>query len=186
MKHCVLLLVLGSVLVVHAQETTGFRGDMMGQLEYAQGQVMQLENAIPQAKMSWRPAPGVRSIGEAYLHIATGNYFLAKFMGAQVPAAMNFASPAEADKWERSITDKKEIAEQMKKSFDFLKETITAMTDESLEKKVDFFGQQMSVRSMWLTTLSHIHEHLGQSIAYARSNGIVPPWTAAQQTPEKK
>lgn len=188
MKRGVLLLVLVcAVLTIGwAQEPTGFLGDMLGQLEYVQGQVMQLEDAMPQSKMSWRPAKGVRSVSEVYLHIAFANYLLAKFAGIPLPEGLGVSSPSDADKWDKSTTNKKEIAERMKKSFNFLKDAIKAMPDADLEKQVTFFGQQMTVRGMLLTTLSHIHEHMGQSIAYARMNGIAPPWTAAQEAAMKE
>jgi uncharacterized damage-inducible protein DinB len=71
------------------------------------------------------------------------------------------------------------------KSFDFVKSSIGNMSDASMENMVEFFGQKMTVRSLLLVLLSHMHEHLGQSIAYARMEGVVPPWTAAQMAAEK-
>jgi len=59
------------------------------------------------------------------------------------------------------------------------------MSDASLEKPVDFFGNKMSTRSILMVLLSHMHEHLGQSIAYARTVGVVPPWTAARMAADK-
>jgi uncharacterized damage-inducible protein DinB len=59
------------------------------------------------------------------------------------------------------------------------------LSDASLDNMVDFFGQKMTVRSVLLALTGHMHEHFGQSIAYARMQGIVPPWTAAQMAAEK-
>ena len=95
------------------------------------------------------------------------------------------ASPEEATKWEKMTTNKKEIAEHLQKSFDFLKDAIKKTPEANLENPVTFFGQKTTVRGLMLTVLSHVHEHLGQSIAYARMVGVVPPWTAAQQAAEK-
>jgi len=168
-----------------AQETKGFRGDLLGQIEYGQKEIIDLENAIPEKKMTWRPNKEVRSISEVYSHIAFGNYLFGKFAGFTLPEGISITSPQDETKWEKMSTDKKVIHEQLVKSFDFIKKEIGSMSDASLETMVDFFGQKMTVRGVLLGGLSHMHEHLGQSIAYARMVGVVPPWTAAQMAAEK-
>jgi len=179
-----LLIVTGATLG-QAQEAKGFRSDLIGQFAYAQKQILDLENSIPDKKMTWRPNKEVRSISEVYSHIAFANYMLAKFAGVALPEGVTIASPADEKKWETASTDKKVISEQLVKSFDFVKTAVGNMSDGSLENMVDFFGQKMNVRSVLLVLLSHMHEHLGQSIAYARMVGVVPPWTAAQMAAEK-
>ncbi len=187
MKHCILavLLLCAVAISVGQDKPTGFRADLLGQMEYVQKQIMDLENAIPDKKMSWRPNKEVRSISEVYLHIAFANYLLPNIAGVTPPADAMWAS-GDGEKWEKSTTNKKDIADKLHKSFDFVKDAIKNMPDADLEKHVSFFGQDMTVRSVMLGELSHLHEHLGQSIAYARMNGVVPPWTAAQQAAEKK
>jgi uncharacterized damage-inducible protein DinB len=179
------LALIASVTIGRAQETKGFRSDLIGQLEYVQKQVLDLENAIPDAKMTWRPNKEVRSISEVYSHIAFGNYFIGKFAGIALPEGVIASSPADETKWEKMSTDKKVIHEQIVKSFAYAENAIKNMSDASLENMVDFFGNKMTVRSTLMVMLSHAHEHLGQSIAYARMNGIVPPWTAAQMAAQK-
>ena len=190
MKRCapalVVVMLLLSMVGVAQDKPTGFRADLLGQIEFVQKEIMDLENAIPDGKMDWRPNKDVRSISEVYLHIAFANYLLAKFAGIKPPAALNISSPSEATKWDKSTINKKEIADRLQKSFDFLKQPVSKMPDTELEKPVTFFGQETNVRGMLMTALSHMHEHLGQSIAYARMNNIVPPWTAAQQAAEAK
>ncbi len=187
MKQGILaVLFLCTVALGSAQEATGFRVDLLEQIEYVQKQIMDLENAIPDKNMAWRPAKGVRSISEVYMHIVLSNYLLAKFAGVELPADVKLPAFSEMGKTEAATTSKKEIADKLAKSFEFLKGSIKKMSDEDLEKPVTFFGQETNVRGMLLTTFAHHHEHLGQSIAYARMNGIVPPWTAAQQAAEKK
>ncbi|HXX63564.1 MAG TPA: DinB family protein [Bacteroidota bacterium] len=189
MKYSFRLLVVAALFVFSAahalaDEAKGFKADLIGQIEFAQKEVMDLENAIPDAKMSWRPNDQVRSVSEVYMHIAYANYLLLSFAGVTPPAGMS-ASPEEATKWEKMTTNKKEIAEHLQKSFDFLKDAIKKTPEANLENPVTFFGQKTTVRGLMLTVLSHVHEHLGQSIAYARMVGVVPPWTAAQQAAEK-
>jgi len=179
------LVLMATAAVGRAQEMKGFRADLIGQLEYVQKQILDLENAIPDAKMTWRPSKEVRSISEVYSHIAFGNYFVGKFAGFPLPEGVVAAAPADETKWEKMSTDKKVIREQIVKSFAHVENAIKTMSDASLENMVDFFGNKMTVRSVLLGLLSHTHEHLGQSIAYARMQGVVPPWTAAQMAAEK-
>jgi uncharacterized damage-inducible protein DinB len=164
-----------------ADEPKGFRADLLAQIAHVEKQILDLENAIPDEKMTWRPAEGVRSISEVYMHIAWGNYLLAQVAGFKLPDDITMPESGEMAKAEAATTNKKEIAGKLQRSFDFLKGAIGSMTDEELERPVTFFGQKTNVRGMLLITFAHHHEHLGQSIAYARMNGIVPPWTAAQQ-----
>jgi uncharacterized damage-inducible protein DinB len=190
MKRSLQVLALGLAMTsiamfARAEEMKGFRADLIGQLEYVQKQVLDLENAIPDAKFTWRPNKEVRSISEVYSHIAFGNYFIGKFAGIALPEGVIASSPADEAKWEKMSTDKKVIREQIVKSFAHAENAIKNMSDASLENMVDFFGNKMTVRSTLMIMLSHVHEHLGQSIAYARMNGIVPPWTAAQMAAEK-
>ena len=178
-------LLLASAVPAHAGEAKGFRADLIGQIEFVQKQILDLENSIPDAKMTWRPNDDVRSISEVYSHIAFANYFLAKFAGIAPPEGITMASEDDGTKWEKSSTDKKVIHDQLVKSFDFVKNAIKGMSDASLENQVDFFGNKMSTRGILMVLLSHMHEHLGQSIAYARTVGVVPPWAAARMAADK-
>lgn len=179
------LLVLASVTMGLAQETKGFRADLIGHLSYVEKQILDLENAIPESKLTWRPDKDTRSVIEVYSHIAFANYLIAKFAGIQLPEGIVINSPEDGMKWQTMSADKKVVANQIVKSFDFLRSSIGAMSDASLENTVEFFGQKMTTRSLLMVLLSHVHEHFGQSVAYARMVGVVPPWTAAQMAAEK-
>jgi uncharacterized damage-inducible protein DinB len=158
---------------------TGLRADLMANLDDAAGKVVELAEAIPAEKYGWRPAQGVRSVGEVFTHIAGGNYFLLGFAGVKPPAGMG---PEDALDKE---TDKAKIIAELKKSYDFTRDAIRNAADADLDAKVKLPWAEMSKRSVLLLTVTHSHEHLGQSIAYARSVGVVPPWTARQQAPPK-
>ena len=164
---------------------SGFQADLVGNLSYVQKQILDLENSIPGPKMTWRPAEGVRSVSEVYSHIAFGNYLIAKFAGIAPPAGITVTGPEDEAKWEKITTDKAKIHDQLVSSFDFIKTAVKNMPDGDLEKSVEFFGNKMTVRAVLLVLVSHAHEHLGQSIAYARMVGVVPPWTAAQMEAAK-
>jgi uncharacterized damage-inducible protein DinB len=152
-----------------APKLTGFRAEFLADLDEVQDKIMQLANAVPAEKYGWRPAPGVRSVSEVYMHIAGGNYFLATFVGQQPPSDI----PQDLEK----IGDKPAVVAALKKSFDHIRRVIANESDADLEKPVNMFGKPATHRYVFITMLNHLHEHLGQSIAYARMNGVVPPWS---------
>jgi uncharacterized damage-inducible protein DinB len=159
-----------------------FQRDLLGVYSYNEKQVLQLEEAVPQNKFNWRPAPGVRSIAEAYLHIAFSNYGLTKMAtGKEPPADAGWEmNPA---KWDKKTTDKAEIKKILEKSFAHVHEVISSLPDTDLDKMVTFFGHDMSVRSVLIILVGHMNEHLGQEVAYARANKIVPPWSKDEKMP---
>ena len=132
-----------------------------------------LATAIPQEKYSYRPAEGVRSIGEVFLHVAGANYAIPQMMGAPVPAGF------EMKNFDRSLTDKTEIIDQLNKSFASAHDAIAKMNNADFNKPLPKLGPDANYGDVVYLLVTHAHEHLGQSIAYARVNGIVPPWTAA-------
>jgi uncharacterized damage-inducible protein DinB len=152
----------------------GFRGDLLANLDDAAGKVVELAEAIPAEKYGWRPGEGVRSVGEVFTHIAGSNYFLLGFAGIKAPAGMG---PEDALDKE---TDKAKIIAALKTSYDFTRDAIRKASDSDMDTKMKLPWTEMSTRSILLLTVTHSHEHLGQAIAYARTNGVVPPWTARE------
>lgn len=167
------------------QEMPVFCKEFIGQIDFVQGRIMQLAEAVPQENYTWRPAEGVRSISEVYRHVAFANYLFSKFSGYEAPEEA-IIDP-DREKWDKATTDKTEIAETLTKSFDVVRASAKKISAEDLEKMVEVFGMEMSLRNFMVSSLNHLHEHLGQSIAYARSNGVVPPWSAkaAEETESK-
>jgi uncharacterized damage-inducible protein DinB len=134
-------------------------------------QTVALAEAIPAEKYSWRPAPGVRSVSEVFVHIAAGNYFLLNQAGVKVPAdavAKLQGSP------EKSITAKADVIQLLKASQELVR---TSYPTADRTKKVTFFGSETTADGIFLRILVHNHEHMGQSVAYARMIGVVPPWS---------
>ena len=168
-RACAVALLVLFALPLCAAKPTGFRAEFLTDLDDVQKKIVDLAAAVPAEKYAWRPGEGVRSVSEVYMHIAGGNYFLLTFIGVKPPAAM----PQDIEK----ITDKQQVLAELRKSFDYLRTTINNTPDADLEKSVNMFGQSTTERAVFVTILSHLHEHLGQSIAYARMNGIVPPWS---------
>jgi uncharacterized damage-inducible protein DinB len=154
------------------KSTGGVRGSILFQIDQAREKLIALANAMPADKYGWKPGEGVRSTGEVFNHVAAANYFLPTFWGAKVPAGVN---PQTLEK--EMSGDKAKTVETLTKSFDNLREAILAVPDSDLDRKIKMFGQDATVRDAMMVLASHAHEHLGQSIAYARSNGVVPPWS---------
>jgi uncharacterized damage-inducible protein DinB len=152
-----------------AQNAKSFRAEFLADLDDVQEKITDLAKAVPAEKYTWRPAAGVRSISEVYMHIAGSNYFLATFVNVQPPSTM----PKDIE----SISEKKLVLAELQKSFDHVRSIIRNTPEAELERNVNLFGKPSTERAVFVTMLNHLHEHLGQSIAYARMNGVVPPWS---------
>lgn len=160
-----------------AAPSSGFRADFLGQLDDVSKKILDLAEAVPADKYSWRPGKGVRSVSEVYMHVVVANYFLPSFMGVQPPAGIDRST-------ETGVTDKAKVVAMLRQSFDNVRSVVLKTPDADLDKKVKVFGGgEMSERALIMTMGNHMHEHLGQSIAYARSNGVTPPWSEAAQPP---
>ena len=156
-----------SKTVAKAKAVQGFQAEFVANLDEVEEKIMELAEITPAEKFSWRPAADVRSVSEVYMHIAGGNYFLATFLGA--------APPKPSRDLEKTVTRKADVIVELRKSFEHLR--AAAAKTEDLEKPVRIFGNSTTQRGVMVTILSHLHEHLGQSIAYARMNGVTPPWS---------
>ena len=158
----------------------GFRADFLKEWDSLEKKFVGLAEAIPQEKYTWRPTPEVRSVSEVFLHVAGGNYFYLDGMGVPPPAGMDRKN------YEKSTTDRAQTVEQLKQSFDRVRETVLKTSDADLEKPAKLYGQASTVREVLFTLVTHTPEHLGQIIVYARECGVVPPWTAERQARQKQ
>jgi len=161
---------------------TGYRSEVLAEVEIQEDKFMRLAEAIPADKFAWRPSPDVRSFAEVFLHVSAANFNLYKLVGTPPPTGLDLKT------LEKSTTDKAKVIATLKDSFAHAKKAITTMPDADLDKSMDWFGGKNTERGILLFIVRHAAEHLGQSIAYARFAGIVPPWTEDQQKkqPEKK
>src|SRR5215467_9334314 len=133
-------------------------------------QLIALAEATPEEKFSWRPAPGVRSTSEVYMHIVIANFWLLSITGPKMPAELN-------DNAEKTVTSKAEVIKWLKRSLDAVKEGHLALKPKDLERKVHVVDRDATVDGMYLRIIIHANEHMGQLIAYARMTGVVPPWS---------
>lgn len=139
-----------------------------------------LARAIPAEKYAWRPGERVRSTGEVLVHIAGGNLMLLGRAGVKSPAGSRAPNVDEIHKWETGITSKDKIVELLKSSSAAVETAWLAAGPAELARPVDFFGRQMPVHGVYLRILAHTNEHMGQLVAYARVNGIAPPWSTGE------
>ncbi len=141
-----------------------------GEWGHVSRQLIALAEATPAEKFAWRPAPGVRSTSEVYMHIAMANFYLLSFTGPKMPADMK-------EGMEKSVTSKAEVIDWLKRSLEAVKTAHAAATPKDLERKVKIYGRDATVDGMYLRIIVHANEHMGQLVAYARMNGVVPPWS---------
>lgn len=151
-------------------------------LENVQKKMVSLANAVPADKMNWRPAPDARSFAEVFLHAAGERYGILSMMGAEKPEGFNGKT------FEKSTTDPAQIVAELNKSWDFAQKAISGMTNAEFAKLLPKLGPQANAGDVVYILVADAHEHLGQSIAYARANGVTPPWTieAQKKAAEKK
>ena len=145
---------------------TGFHAEFLANIDEVEDKLVKLAEITPAEKFSWRPGPGVRAISEVYMHIAGWNYYLSSYVGMDVPRRGDL---------EKDVTKKADVIAELQRSFDHLRTTVNRTRD--LEKQVKLHGRTTTYRGVLLTMITHLHEHFGQSIAYARTNGVTPPWT---------
>jgi uncharacterized damage-inducible protein DinB len=162
------LLVAG--LPAHAAHHS-VKDDVLSMLDGIEKKLVDLAGATPQAKLSWRPAEGVRSTSEVFMHLAGANYFIAGMLGAPPAADMKGRN------LEKEVTKQADIIAELKKSFEYARTAVNGVSEEDLGAAIKMFGQDATKRKAMITLVEHASEHLGQSIAYARMNSITPPWS---------
>jgi uncharacterized damage-inducible protein DinB len=165
-------------LPLAAQTRDGVMGELLKDTADVEKKVLALANAMPESMYAWRPGPGVRSAGEVLQHIASDNYFLPALLDIPAPKETGVTKEFKtAVAFEKRPMNKAAVIAELEKSFVFLRTSMNGTTDAQLNTAIDLFGQKSTTRGLWITTATHLHEHLGQLIAYARSNNIVPPWS---------
>jgi uncharacterized damage-inducible protein DinB len=159
---------------------TGYRSEVLAEVLIQEDKFLRLAEAIPAEKYIWRPAPDVRSVAEVFLHVSAANFNVYKLVGTPPPTDVDVKS------LEKSTTDKTKIIATLKNSFAHARKAITSMSEADLDKSLDWFGGKNTERGVLLFVVRHAAEHLGQSIAYARFVGVVPPWTEEMQKQQQK
>jgi uncharacterized damage-inducible protein DinB len=176
----VLLTILGGVAAAQqpagapaaADPTTGYRAEFLRELTDLESKYVRLAEKMPAEKYTWRPAEGVRSVSEVFMHVAGANFGLSRRIGTPSPAGF------QPQGFDKSTTDKAQVIDQLKQSFAHIRGAALKATDADADKTMPWFGgSTITQRGFLVFFVRHAGEHLGQSIAYARVNGVVPPWS---------
>ena len=168
---------LGLALAQAPKSTGGFQPEFLFSFNDAEAKVLSLAKAMPPEKYSWRPGPGVRSAGEVYIHIANGNRLLLGMMNGMPPRDEFMKVVAGNEQREKTITEKGKVVADLEASFKEVHHALEAASDAQLSKSITVFGSETTPRGVYMVIANHVSEHMGQSVAYARMNGIVPPWS---------
>jgi uncharacterized damage-inducible protein DinB len=179
-----ILLICLSVGALAESSDEAFEQSLVGSLDIAGRKMIALAEATPAEQFSWRPVEGVRSISQVYMHVVGNNFQIPAILGADPPDGMDiperpYDRRMQKKGWEEEIRDKPAVIDQLKKSFDYAASAIPEISD--LDEIVAPLGFRDSKRNYLLLLVAHAHEHLGQSIAYARGAGVVPPWSQAPE-----
>jgi uncharacterized damage-inducible protein DinB len=153
-----------------------YKSEGAARVKALETKIVGLAEAMPESTYTWRPMDGVRSVSELFLHIAGANFRLVGMLGGKPPEGMSF------DNWEKQTTAKAEVVAKLKDSFAHLNKVVAGIDASKADEPVKVFGQDSTRRGALWTITEHLSEHLGQGIAYARSNKVVPPWSAGRSS----
>jgi uncharacterized damage-inducible protein DinB len=153
-----------------AQVPEGIAQGYDGEWAHVSRQLMALAEATPAEKFAFRPAAGVRSTSEVYMHLAIANFYFLSVIGQKMPAEIKQDT-------EKTVTSKAEVMGWLKRSLDAVKAAHAAEKPKDLERKVTIFKRETTADNIYLRAIVHTNEHMGQLIAYARMSGVVPPWS---------
>lgn len=149
----------------------GFRAEFLQQFNSDARKLVALAEAMPAESFDWRPMEGVSSVEEAYMHIARYNYYYPQSsFGVEMPEGVDLETI-------ESITGKDRVVGELRRSLEHVRETVGAMTEAQMDEATTLYGRPATNRAVLLQLITHMNEHLGQQIAYARSNEVVPPWS---------
>lgn len=150
-----------------------FLAEVSGHFDGSASKFVALAEAMPASTYGWSPSEGVATVASVYMHIARYNYmYLHENMGRDAPV-----TPAEYRRWEEGVTDKAEAVEILRASIEYVRKVLGEMDASDVGTETTLYGRQVDEGAVLFQLVAHMNEHLGQSIAYARMNGVVPPWS---------
>jgi uncharacterized damage-inducible protein DinB len=170
MVFLLLLLGFGAHPLLAQSAPEGLWQGYDGEWRHVSSQLIALAEATPEGKFAWRPAPGVRSTSEVYMHIVMANFYLMSVTGPKMPVDLK-------EGMDKSVTSKAEVISWLKRSLDAVKQAHLALTPKDFDRKVHIMDRDATVDGMYLRIIVHANEHMGQLVAYARMTGVVPPWS---------
>jgi len=174
----------------------GFRGEYLSEFDLSEKQLLALAEAFPAERYGWRPAETARSVSEVLVHVAAGSLMLLAALGAEAApdlygklegenVARIMAMVARNEGMEKSITDKTAVLAFLRRSLPAWRKAFAEASDAELDRLEMFFGERTAVRRFYMRGLCHMHEHMGQLIAYARAMGMPAPWQGEREARRK-
>jgi uncharacterized damage-inducible protein DinB len=162
---------LAAPVATSAQVPADFGKEFLLQFDNAMDKFISLAEAMPADRFTWSPGKGVMEVGQVYMHVARYNYYYpSNSLGMTKPASVNLEQMEQ-------VRDKAAVLRALRESGDFVRASVARIQSEQLGKGTQLYGRQLPQWSVLLQLVTHMSEHLGQSIAYARMNSIVPPWS---------
>jgi len=182
------LLLAASSLPVAAQDYSNdapsANAEVIGLIDGLEEKVTALAGAMDDYQWAYRPMEGVRSTSEVFMHMAGANYLIPSMLGVMppedFPVTLGPEGPVGLEAYE-AMSDRETVMATMDASFNHVRAALAGVSEDSMDDEMNVFGQTMTKRGFCIFISTHLHEHLGQLIAYARANEVVPPWTAASE-----
>ena len=163
--------VMGAAPAVAQSAATDYRDEFMHHFRQSTRKIMSLAEAMPEELYTWSPGPDVMPVGQVYMPIARYTYFYPE-------TALGIPAPTDIDVPNlESITDKAKVTRLLKQSVEHVRQHVSRMTTEDLTRTTTLYRRQIAGWAVLFQLLAHMNEHVGQSVSYARMNGIVPPWS---------
>jgi uncharacterized damage-inducible protein DinB len=170
MRNLFFLLFLGVQTLLAQKPPEGLWQGYDGEWKHVSDQLIALAEATPADKFAWRPAAGVRSTSEVYMHIVLANFYLLSVTGPKMPADLK-------ENLDKTVTAKEDVIKWLKRSLEAVKTARAGLKPADLQRKVHIADRDATVDGMYLRIIIHDNEHMGQLIAYARMSGVTPPWS---------
>jgi uncharacterized damage-inducible protein DinB len=170
MRVLLLLIVLCGKVAMAQHAPEGIWQGYDGEWKHVTSQLIALAEATPEEKFAWRPAKGVRSTSEVYMHIVIANFGLLSVTGPKMPVDLK-------EDAEKTVTAKADVIKWLKRSLEAVRTAHASVTPADLQRKVHIVDRDATVDGMYLRIIVHANEHMGQLVAYARMTGVVPPWS---------
>jgi uncharacterized damage-inducible protein DinB len=167
-----LAIILLPATVLAQADVPDIRAELRGQFEGSAQKFVALAEAMPGETYAWTPGEGVATVARVYAHVARYNYLYPETsLGVAPGEGVRYAD------WEEELSDKAEVVAALTESMDHVRRVIDEMSDEELHARTRLYGRDVAGWAVVLQLVAHMNEHLGQAIAYARMNGVVPPWS---------
>jgi uncharacterized damage-inducible protein DinB len=165
----------------------GFKGEYLWEFDIAEKQLLLLADTFPPEQYGWRAGGTARSVSEVLVHVATGHFMLLAIVGVEAAPDLYgklsddlrtrmMAIIGTNDSLAKNVTDKAQVIALFRKALDATRRAATETPDSEMDLPAFLFGEETTVRRVFMRALSHMHEHMGQLTGYMRSMGLPAPW----------